>query len=60
MIGGGGMANVYLAQDMILDRDVAIKIFRFDFTNDEEFIIDFNREAQSATSLRSSEYCKYI
>ena len=27
MIGGGGMANVYLAHDMILDRDVAVKIF---------------------------------
>ena len=38
MIGGGGMANVYLAHDMILDRDVAVKILRLDFTNDEEFI----------------------
>ena len=28
MIGGGGMANVYLAHDMILDRDVAVKILR--------------------------------
>lgn len=51
MIGGGGMANVYLAQDMILEREVAIKILRMDFNNDEEFIKRFNREAQSATSL---------
>ena len=51
MIGGGGMANVYLAQDMILEREVAIKILRMDFSNDEEFIKRFNREAQSATSL---------
>lgn len=51
MIGGGGMANVYLAQDMILEREVAIKILRMDFSNDDEFIKRFNREAQSATSL---------
>lgn len=51
MIGGGGMANVYLAHDMILDRDVAVKVLRLDFANDEEFIRRFRREAQSATSL---------
>ncbi len=54
MVGGGGMANVYLARDMILDRDVALKILRMDFNNDEEFIKRFNREAQSATSLAHS------
>ncbi|MFD2443475.1 Stk1 family PASTA domain-containing Ser/Thr kinase [Bacillus sp. CGMCC 1.16607] len=51
MIGGGGMANVYLAHDMILDRDVALKMLRLDFANDDEFIRRFHREAQSATSL---------
>ncbi|WP_243298218.1 Stk1 family PASTA domain-containing Ser/Thr kinase [Bacillus litorisediminis] len=51
MIGGGGMANVYLAHDMILDRDVAIKILRMDFSDNENFIRRFHREAQSATSL---------
>lgn len=51
MIGGGGMANVYLARDMILDREVAIKMLRLDFANEEEFIKRFQREAQSATSL---------
>ncbi|MEH7122911.1 Stk1 family PASTA domain-containing Ser/Thr kinase [Bacillus sp. JJ1773] len=51
VIGGGGMANVYLAHDMILDRDVAVKMLRLDFANDEEFIRRFHREAQSATSL---------
>ncbi|WP_217585651.1 Stk1 family PASTA domain-containing Ser/Thr kinase [Lentibacillus saliphilus] len=50
-IGGGGMANVYLAHDTILDRDVAIKVLRFEFANDDEFIARFDREAQSATSL---------
>ncbi|MFC3782433.1 Stk1 family PASTA domain-containing Ser/Thr kinase [Bacillus chungangensis] len=51
MIGGGGMANVYLARDCILDRDVAIKILRLDFANEDELIRRFQREAQSATSL---------
>ncbi|WP_338452010.1 Stk1 family PASTA domain-containing Ser/Thr kinase [Niallia oryzisoli] len=51
MVGGGGMANVYLAHDMILDRDVAVKVLRLDFANNEEFIRRFHREAQSATSL---------
>ncbi|MFC3882622.1 Stk1 family PASTA domain-containing Ser/Thr kinase [Bacillus songklensis] len=51
VIGGGGMANVYLARDVILDRDVAIKVLRLDFANDESFIKRFHREAQSATSI---------
>lgn len=51
VIGGGGMANVYLARDMILEREVAMKVLRFDFSNDDEFIKRFRREAQSATSL---------
>ncbi|WAA10662.1 Stk1 family PASTA domain-containing Ser/Thr kinase [Fervidibacillus albus] len=51
MIGGGGMANVYLARDVILERYVAVKILRLDFANDEKFIRRFRREAESATSL---------
>ena len=51
VIGGGGMANVYLARDIILDRDVAIKVLRPEFANDPEFIERFDREAQAATSL---------
>lgn len=50
-IGGGGMANVYLARDIILDRDVAIKVLRLEYANDEEFIVRFDREAKAATSL---------
>lgn len=50
-IGGGGMANVYLARDIILERDVAVKILRLDFANNDDFIRRFHREAQSATSL---------
>ena len=51
LIGGGGMSNVYLAHDIILDRDVAIKILRYDFSNEEELRRRFQREALSATSL---------
>ncbi|NPC92529.1 Stk1 family PASTA domain-containing Ser/Thr kinase [Bacillus sp. WMMC1349] len=51
VIGGGGMANVYLAEDIILDREVAIKVLRFDFVHDADFIRRFRREAQSAASL---------
>ncbi|WP_337019338.1 Stk1 family PASTA domain-containing Ser/Thr kinase [Oceanobacillus massiliensis] len=50
-IGGGGMANVYLARDIILDRDVAVKALRTEYIHDQEFIARFDREAQSATSL---------
>ncbi len=50
-IGGGGMANVYLATDTILERDVAVKVLRLEYANDEEFIERFHREAQAATSL---------
>src|SRR5688500_1313716 len=50
-IGGGGMANVYLARDVILEIDVAIKVLRFDYANDESFIKRFHREAQSAASI---------
>jgi len=51
LIGGGGMSNVYLAHDMILNRDVAIKILRYDFTNEDDLYRRFQREALSATSL---------
>lgn len=50
-IGGGGMANVYLAYDLILERKVAIKVLRMEFVNDPEFIERFDREAQATTSL---------
>ena len=51
LIGEGGMANVYLAEDTILDRKVAVKILRGDLAEDEKFIRRFQREAISASSL---------
>ena len=50
-IGSGGMANVYLAQDLILKRLVAVKVLRFDFQNDQGAIRRFQREALAATEL---------
>ncbi|MET3850228.1 Stk1 family PASTA domain-containing Ser/Thr kinase [Paenibacillus sp. OAE614] len=53
-IGGGGMALVYKAHDILLGRNVAIKVLRQQFVHDEEFIRRFRREAQSAASLSHS------
>lgn len=50
-IGNGGMANVYLAKDLILNREVAIKVLRFDFQNDKDAIRRFQREALAATEM---------
>ena len=50
-IGTGGMATVYKAKCKILNRYVAVKVLREEFTTDEEFIRRFNSEAQSAASL---------
>ncbi len=51
LIGEGGMANVYLGYDTILERDVAVKVLRGDLSDDEKFIRRFKREAQSASLL---------
>ena len=50
-IGNGGMATVYKAKDITLNRFVAVKVLREEFTTDAEFIKRFNIEAQSAASL---------
>ena len=50
-IGGGGMAEVYRAHDMLLDRSVAVKILRAQFTNDANFVRRFRHEAQAAAKL---------
>jgi len=51
LIGKGGMADVYLAIDTILDREVAIKILKSDLTNDPVALERFSREARASTQL---------
>jgi len=50
-IGEGGMANVFLANDNILDRKVAVKVLRGDLSTDDKFIRRFQREALSVSNL---------
>lgn len=50
-IGTGGMANVYLAEDLILEREVAVKLMSVDFQEDEQNLRRFQREALSTTEL---------
>jgi beta-lactam-binding protein with PASTA domain len=51
-IGSGGMADVYLAQDSQLGRDVAIKVLHRRFARDREFVERFRREASAAAGLQ--------
>ena len=50
-LGAGGMAEVYLAHDNVLQRDVALKVMSGRYAGDEEFVERFKREAQSAAVL---------
>ena len=50
-IGSGGMADVYCAHDILLDRVVAVKILHEDYANDQDFVTRFRKEAQAAAKL---------
>jgi serine/threonine-protein kinase len=50
-VGRGGMAEVFLARDILLDRPVALKVLFPEFANDSTFVERFRREAQSAANL---------
>ena len=50
-IGDGGMAVVYKAKDRLLNRAVAVKILKPEYTNDDKFINNFRKESHAAASL---------
>ena len=50
-VGSGGMADVYLAEDQLLGRQVAVKLLHHHFAEDQEFVERFRREASSAAGL---------
>ena len=53
-IGEGGLAEVYQAQDMSLERMVAVKVLRPEYIRDPSFLVNFHREAQNAAKLSDS------
>lgn len=59
-IGSGGMAKVFLAEDLILERQVAVKLMAYNFHNDEASLRRFKREALSTTELLHSNIVNVV
>lgn len=59
-IGGGGMSSVYLAQDIILDQKVAVKIINIPHVDVERAVQRFQREVQNATTLSHPNIVKVL
>ncbi|SFB87470.1 serine/threonine protein kinase [Alkalibacterium subtropicum] len=59
-IGSGGMAKVFLAEDLILERQVAVKLMAYNFHDDEASIRRFKREALSTTELLHSNIVNVV
>jgi serine/threonine protein kinase len=51
-IGSGGMATIYRARDLQIDRDVAVKVLREVYSTDPKFVTRFQREARAASALQ--------
>jgi serine/threonine protein kinase len=60
MIGTGGMADVYIAQDQRLSREVAVKILRSDLAKDPAFVSRFRKEAKLLLALIIQELLRFM
>src|SRR5206468_11958848 len=51
LVGAGGMSNVYKAKDQLLERNVALKVLHPHYSDDEEYVERFRREARAVAQL---------